>query len=60
LPAGKENRKGNELFSPHQVVEGFSERVFHRLYIPYSTAFRIRFGFWWAEKSDALFAIGGT
>ena len=28
LPAGKENRKGNELFGPHQVVEGFSERFF--------------------------------
>jgi hypothetical protein len=50
LPAGKENRKGNELFSPHQVVEGFSERFFHRLGIPYFTAFRIRFGFGGLKK----------
>ena len=28
LPAGKENRKGDELFGPHQVVEGLSERLF--------------------------------
>ncbi len=27
LSAGEENRKGNELFSPHQVVEGFSYQV---------------------------------
>jgi hypothetical protein len=28
LSGGKENRKGNELGSPHQVVEGFSESFF--------------------------------
>jgi hypothetical protein len=28
LPTGKENRKGDELWSSHQVVEGSSERLF--------------------------------
>jgi hypothetical protein len=35
LPGGKENRKGDELFGPNQVVEGFSERFFQN------------FGLWW-------------
>jgi hypothetical protein len=46
LPAGKENRKGNELGSPHQVIEGLSERFFQQFWLclPYPFAFPIRFG----------------
>jgi hypothetical protein len=40
LPAGKENRKGDELFGPHQVVEGLSERLFQD------------FGLWWGMDSQ--------
>ena len=30
LPGGKDDRKGHELFGPHQVVERFSESFFQK------------------------------
>ena len=30
LPGGKDERKGHELFGPHQVVQGFKERFLQK------------------------------
>src|SRR5580704_3096088 len=59
LPAGKENRKRNELFSPHQVVEVFSERLFHRLCIPYFYAFPYTVRLCWVGKAMRCSLLAG-